>query len=66
MMNEKSIWPKWLFWVIAAAILFQVVVLVTSPIKDGDIFWQMIYAKTAIETKDLVPDHSIYTWSPTD
>jgi len=36
----------------------------TNPIQDGDTWWQMQYGKYMIEHKTLIPDHSIYTWTP--
>ncbi|MGB4268468.1 MAG: hypothetical protein WBK20_04725, partial [Spirochaetota bacterium] len=36
----------------------------TRPIEDGDTWWQMQYGKYMLENKTLIPDHSIYTWTP--
>ncbi|MEM1159173.1 MAG: hypothetical protein AAGH72_13070 [Verrucomicrobiota bacterium] len=63
-MSANGTWPKWLPWLLSGLVLLQIIVLCTSPIKDGDIFFHMVYGKTALEEKTLIADHSIYTWSP--
>ncbi|MGQ9844457.1 MAG: hypothetical protein ACUVRK_12980 [Spirochaetota bacterium] len=36
----------------------------TIPIQDGDTWWQMEYGRYMLQHKTLIPDHSIYTWTP--
>ncbi len=36
----------------------------TVPIQDGDTWWQMQYGKYMLEHKTLIPDHTLYTWTP--
>ncbi|MEM9399345.1 MAG: hypothetical protein AAF984_03990 [Verrucomicrobiota bacterium] len=63
-MTSANTWPKWLSWLLASLVLFQIIVLCTAPIKDGDIFFHMVYGQTALEEKTLIADHSRYTWTP--
>jgi hypothetical protein len=37
-----------------------------SPIYDGDLWFHLLYGRYMIEHHTLVPDHSIYTWTPTN
>lgn len=54
------------------AILVAVFVLVTfafwfaEPVEDGDLFFHMAYAKQMLAYHTLVPDHTIYTFTPAD
>lgn len=36
----------------------------TRPIEDGDTWWQIAYGKYMVENNTIVPDHTIYSWSP--
>ncbi len=36
----------------------------TRPIDDGDTWWHMQYGKYMLENKTLIPNHSLYTWTP--
>jgi hypothetical protein len=47
-------------------LMATIAVRYASPIKDGDFFWHAAYAKYMIENKTLIPDHSIYSWTPAD
>jgi len=42
------------------------IVLVTSPIKDGDLWWQMAYGEFILNEGTLLVDHAAFTWSPVD
>lgn len=64
-MKSTGTWPKWLPWLLGALVLFQIVVVCTSPFKDGDIFFHMVYGRTAFDEKTLISDHSLYTWTAT-
>jgi len=37
-----------------------------EPIKDGDIWFHMAYGRAMLEHHTLIPDHTIYSWTPTD
>ncbi len=55
---------------VVAVIIFALLLLLaliignTKPIEDGDTWWQMQYGKYMLENKTLIPDHSLYTWTP--
>ena len=53
--------------VIVILLLFIAIAIVvgnTRPIDDGDTWWQMAYGKYMVENQTLIPDHTIYTWTP--
>lgn len=35
-----------------------------EPITDGDLFWQIEYGRQLVENRTLVPDHTLYSWTP--
>ena len=35
-----------------------------EPVRDGDLWWQMAYGRYLIEHSTLVPDHTVFTWTP--
>ncbi len=61
-------------WLASHYLTFGLILLVTvvfvftflEPIKDGDFFWQVEYGRYLWENKTLIPDHSIYSWTPAD
>jgi hypothetical protein len=59
--------PKWqkliIFSMIAIAVLTLWAILY-APIYDGDIWFHMLYGKQILENKTLIPDHTIYSWTP--
>lgn len=34
------------------------------PIRDGDIWWHMLYGKYFLENRTLIANHTIYSWTP--
>jgi hypothetical protein len=36
-----------------------------TPLEDGDLWWQMAYGKFMVEHGTLIPDHTLYSWTPT-
>jgi len=59
--------PKWqkivIFSMIATAFLTLWASLYT-PIYDGDIWFHLLYGRQILENHTLVPDHTIYSWTP--
>lgn len=52
----------------AAFVGFGVLVLAivyAEPIQDGDLFWHLAYAQQMVQDHTLVPDPTIYSWTPT-
>ncbi len=35
------------------------------PVRDGDLWWHMLYGKYFLENHTLIADHTIFSWSPT-
>lgn len=51
--------------ILAAIVLITLAFRYALPIRDGDIWFHLLYAKYFIEHHTLIPDHTIYSWSPT-
>lgn len=45
-------------------LLVAIVVLSASPVEDGDFWWQMAYGRFMLEQHTLIPDHSVFSWTP--
>ncbi len=58
-------WPRWIPWVFAAWCVLTAAIYYATPVDDGDLWWQMAYGKYVLEHGTLVPDHTIYSWTPT-
>ena len=56
--------PVWAVALFAAALAAIVLVRHAEPIPDGDLFWHFAYARQMIEGGTLVPDPTIYSWTP--
>ena len=39
-------------------------VLFAEPIRDGDLWWHLAYARQMITNRTLIPDHTLYSWTP--
>ncbi len=51
-------------YVAAAVIILAILSISSFPPTDGDLWWQMVYGKYMIENGTLIPDHSIFSWTP--
>lgn len=56
--------PSWLLWLQLILFLALVAVRFCEPVGDADLFWQMAYGKYMLENHTLIPDHTIYSWTP--
>ncbi len=63
--SQKNI-GKIITIIILVLTILTLVIRYTEPVQDGDLWWQMAYGRYMIENRTLIPDHTIYTWSPTD
>ncbi len=34
------------------------------PVRDGDLWWHMLYGRYFLEHKTLIADHTIFSWTP--
>ncbi len=56
----------WLWGLIFAAITVVTVALrYALPVRDGDIWWHMLYGKYFLNNQTLIADHTIFSWTPT-
>lgn len=51
--------------VIAALTLITLAFRYALPIRDGDLWFHMLYGKYFLEHKTLIADHTIFSWTPT-
>ncbi|HOS96535.1 MAG TPA: tetratricopeptide repeat protein [Deltaproteobacteria bacterium] len=52
--------------VLILLVLFGVFMRYMTSIDDTDIWFQMAYGRYFLEFKTLIPDHSVFSWTPTD
>jgi type III secretory pathway component EscT len=52
--------PLWFLLLATIALRFA------EPVPDSDLFWHMAYARQMLASGTLVPDHTAYSWPPTD
>ena len=47
-------------------VLLTLAIRYAEPVRDGDLWWQMAYGRHLIENRTLIPDHTAFTWTPTE
>ncbi len=56
--------------VISSALIFTVLVTLAVelavPVREGDLWWQMAYGRYLLTGRTLIPDHSIFSWTPAE
>lgn len=62
----SSLTPWHWWWAAALAILVVVTFAfrMAMPVKDGDLWFHMLYGKYFLEHGTLIPDHTIFSWTP--
>ena len=63
---EPWSWPRWVPWVLGLWCVLVVAIYYAKPVDDGDLWWQMAYGQYMVENGTLIPDHTIYSWTPTE
>lgn len=53
-------------WIPASVFFLVLALRLMEPVQDGDLFWHMSYGRQMMEHGTLVPDHTIYSWTPAD
>jgi len=53
-------------FVLGAIFILTVAIKFAVPVRDGDFFWHVKYGEYMVENTTLIPDHSIYSWTPAD
>lgn len=67
-MNDNATQPYQYHWMWGT--LFALITLITValryalPIRDGDIWWHMLYGKYFLQHHTLIADHTIFSWTP--
>lgn len=55
-------------WCVTAVLAFicisTLIIYYTEPILDGDIWFHLLYGQYFLENMTLIPDHTIYSWTP--
>ena len=51
---------------LGAILITTLAIRVAVPVRDGDFFWHVKYGQYMVENRTLIPDHTIYSWTPTD
>lgn len=64
--ERKSTWNRLWPWLLGLLVLTTLGIRYAEPVRDGDLWWQMAYGRYLIENRTLVPDHTIFTWTPAD
>ena len=62
--TSKVPWHKAWGWLLALLVLLALGIRFAEPVRDGDLWWQMAYGRYLIEHSTLIPDHTIFTWTP--
>lgn len=63
--GDAPIAPVWGV-VLACVTLVTLAVIFAEPVRDGDLWWHLVYARYMLENRTLIPDHTIFTWTPTE
>jgi len=58
--------PLWVTLLQVLLLLVLIAIRFAEPVGDGDLFWQMAYGKYMLANHTLIPDHTIYSWTPAD
>ncbi|MEW6079014.1 MAG: tetratricopeptide repeat protein [Thermodesulfobacteriota bacterium] len=47
-------------------LLVTLAVNLAVPIREGDLWWQMAYGRYLLANNTLIPDHTAFSWTPSD
>jgi hypothetical protein len=61
---DRVLIRKIVLGVLLAALVAVIAMRYAEPILDGDLFWHFAYAKQMLEHHTLVPDPTLYSWTP--
>ncbi len=57
-------WPRWIPYILSAWCVLVAAIYYAVPLSDGDLWWHMAYGKYMLNHGTLIPDHTIYSWTP--
>jgi len=63
---ENGSWHRAWPWGLGLVVLLTLGIRYAEPVRDGDLWWQMAYGRYLIEHRTLIPDHTVFTWTPAD
>lgn len=63
--NNQLLWPWGWSAILALITIITLAFRYALPIRDGDIWFHMLYGKYFLENKTLIADHTIFSWTPT-
>lgn len=55
----------WISLAIGVLLLLVIALRLAQPIQDGDLFWHLAYAQQMLSQHTLIPDATLYSWTPT-
>jgi len=45
---------------------FSLIIWYAMPLRDGDIWWHMLYGEYFLQNKTLIADHTLFSWTPAE
>ncbi len=64
--TSKDPWHRAWAWSLALLVLLTLGARFAEPVRDGDLWWQMAYGRYLVENATVIPDHTIFTWTPAE
>jgi tetratricopeptide (TPR) repeat protein len=55
-----------LLFFLSIVVLGTIVLVYAEPLTDGDIWFHLAYGRYFFENHTIIPDHSIFSWTPAD
>jgi hypothetical protein len=62
--QRATIWPLWIIIIFAVLVFVDIFIKLAVPISSNDLWWHIELGRQILDGGTLIPDHSIYTWSP--
>jgi hypothetical protein len=57
-------WPLWIFLMLVVVVVLDLIMKLSVPINSNDLWWHIALGRQILDSGSLIPDHSIYTWTP--
>jgi hypothetical protein len=62
--QEKNSWPLWIILMLVVFVVLDLFIKLSVPIRSTDLWWHIALGRQVLDSGSLIPDHSIYTWTP--
>lgn len=59
-----AFFQRYAYLVLVVILLLTLAFRYAEPVKDSDLFFHLKYAQYMVDNQTLIPDHSIYSWTP--